>query len=462
MMTLPLNRHAVAKHPLFSSFKVDYLYALEYFLRKYGENNIQAREAFKVYEAKLSSKNPYSYCGDEKALEIVRSFLGTRLDFLTAHYRRYRACLLMDCLFMLAYSDPDKAQRILEDFCSLSVKRYHKLFYRLFDYLYAGNHSEPFKGISHIRHQIECWNAKKIFERKPLRKVLFTASMSAGKSTLINALIGKKITRTQSEACTGKIHYIYNKPYEDDFTAKWEDAFNMNVSEDQLMNYDGNNDTVRVWTYFRSFLSDKFSWCLIDTPGVNFSLNSEHMNITHKAIEQEAWDYLVYIINGEYPGTNDDKNHLEYIFRHVTDSKIIFVLNKLDRYSAKDDSIPDAVTKLRNDLEKIGFKNPIICPISAYTAMLAKKCIFKTEFNSDEADEFDFLRRKFLKAEYDLSNYSAELIYSTGLTETDKTRRFNIPKRFLERKNPLESDCYQLLINSGLFGFEKILGLMPN
>ena len=82
MMTLPLARHAVAKHPLFSSFKVDYLCALEYFLRKYGENNIQAREAFKVYEAKLSSKNPYSYCGDEKALEIVRLFLGTRFDVL--------------------------------------------------------------------------------------------------------------------------------------------------------------------------------------------------------------------------------------------------------------------------------------------------------------------------------------------------------------------------------------------
>ena len=76
-MTLPLARHAVAKHPLFSSFKVDYLYALEYFMRKYGEGDNQARAAFKVYEDKLPLKNPHSYCGDEKALEIVRSFLGT-------------------------------------------------------------------------------------------------------------------------------------------------------------------------------------------------------------------------------------------------------------------------------------------------------------------------------------------------------------------------------------------------
>ena len=451
MMTLPLNRHAVAKHPLFSSFKVDYLCALEYFLRKYGENNIQAREAFKVYEAKLSSKNPYSYCGDEKALEIVRSFLRTRFDVLTVHYRRYRACLLMDCLFMLAYSVPDKAQIILDDFCSLSVKRYHKLFYRLFDYLYAGKRSEPFKGIRYIKHQLECWDAEKIFERKPLRKVLFTASMSAGKSTLINALIGKKITQTQSEACTGKIHFIYNKPYEDGFTAKWEDSLNMNATEEQLMAYDGNSDKVRVWTYFRSFLSDNFRWCLIDTPGVNFSMNSEHLTLTHRAIEREAWDYLIYIVNGEYPGTNDDKKHLEYIFRHAPENKVIFVLNKLDRYNSRDDSIPEAVTKMRNDLEKIGFTKPIICPISAYTAMLAKKGIFKTEMNPDEADEFDFLRRKFMRTDYDLS------AYSMGLTEEDKAQRFSIPKRFMEKKNHLASDCYQLLVNSGLVSIEKIL-----
>ena len=180
------------------------------------------------------------------------------------------------------------------------------------------------------------------------------------------------------------------------------------------------------------------------------------MNITRRAIEHEAWDYLIYIVNGEYPGTNDDKKHLEYIFQHVPDSKIIFVLNKLDRYSTKDDSIPDAVMKLRNDLQQIGFKNPRIYPISAYTAMLAKKCIFRTELNSDEADEFDFLRRKFLRAEYDLS------AYSTGLTETDTMQRFTIPKRFLERKNPVIADCYQLLVNSGLLGLEKILGSNPD
>ncbi|MBR2209343.1 MAG: dynamin family protein [Synergistaceae bacterium] len=453
MITFMFEHHAVAKSFWFSSFRADYLCALEYFLRKFAADNPVAHESFKVYVDKLSSGGmSYSYCGDEKALDIIRSFLGTKLDLLTPYYRFYRVTLLIDCLLLSAFSDLDKARAILSDFCSLSPKRYHQLFHRLFDYLYAENHSEPIKGIWLAKNQIECWNAEKIFEQKPLRKILFTASMSAGKSMLINTIVGKKITRTQSTAATGRIHYIYNKPFEDGFTAKWEEngTLTMNASEEELMNENDNN-SVRVWTYFRSFLSDKFRWCLIDTPGVNFSRNSEHSEITRQAIEKESWDYLIYIVNSEQMGTTDDRQHIEYIANHAPENKVIFLLNKLDNYRIKDDSISEAVSKMHDELEKIGFKNPAICPISAYTAMLAKKYIFNSEFNPDEKDDFELLRRKFMKADYDLS------VYSKFLTDVDRTRRFDILKKISEKENPIATDCYKLLINSGLSGFEKIL-----
>ena len=41
------------------------------------------------------------------------------------------------------------------------------------------------------------------------------ATMSSGKSTLINALIGKPLARTSQEVCTGNLNYLYNKPFED-------------------------------------------------------------------------------------------------------------------------------------------------------------------------------------------------------------------------------------------------------
>ena len=49
------------------------------------------------------------------------------------------------------------------------------------------------------------------FRSKPLKKVLVVATMSAGKSTLINALIGNKINKVASTVCTNKIRLVYNK-----------------------------------------------------------------------------------------------------------------------------------------------------------------------------------------------------------------------------------------------------------
>ena len=86
-----------------------------------------------------------------------------------------------------------------------------------------------------IRRQLVCWAQNRAFSAKPLRTVLITAGMSSGKSTLINALIGKKISRTQNDACTAKIHYIYNKPYEDGFSGEWESVLDMNANEETLM-----------------------------------------------------------------------------------------------------------------------------------------------------------------------------------------------------------------------------------
>ena len=52
--------------------------------------------------------------------------------------------------------------------------------------------------------------------------LLVTATMSAGKSTLINALIGKKIVRTSQEVCTGNLCYIYNQSVENNKILLWE------------------------------------------------------------------------------------------------------------------------------------------------------------------------------------------------------------------------------------------------
>lgn len=71
------------------------------------------------------------------------------------------------------------------------------------------------------------------FLSQPERRIIITANTSAGKSTLINALIGKPLARTSQEVCTGNVCYFFNKAFEDNnegknVTTKTEMAYSDN------------------------------------------------------------------------------------------------------------------------------------------------------------------------------------------------------------------------------------------
>lgn len=134
---------------------------------------------------------------------------------------------------------------------------------------------------------------KNFFEKEPI-KIIVTANMSAGKSTLLNALIGKKINKTQNDACTAKVHYILNKPYEDGFCYKSDPLLNLDVDHETLIedNQSNKSQEVTVGTFFRFFGKAPRRIWLIDTPGVNSSMNADHKNITEKIITIADSDML--------------------------------------------------------------------------------------------------------------------------------------------------------------------------
>jgi hypothetical protein len=53
----------------------------------------------------------------------------------------------------------------------------------------------------------------------------------------------------------------------------------------------------------------------------------------------------------------------------------------------------------------IGYKNPIVCPVSAYTGFLVKQILYRDALDENYIDEYELLRNKFLKPEYDLSRF---------------------------------------------------------
>lgn len=237
------------------------------------------------------------------------------------------------------------------------------------------------------------------FAQKTPYKILVTATMSAGKSTFINALAGKKIASTKNLACTGRLHQIYSKPFEDGLIGKWDSELSFDSKNSIIVeNEEYSLGTSYESSYFTRKLGGKH-FVILDTPGVNAAEHSNHMECTNKVIESHDYNMIVFVINYENLGTNDERDHLKFILKNKPDGvPIIFAVNKIDSRKSDDTSLDNMIHDVHSYLEDTGFKSPEIFFISAKTAYLSR--LVKSQncnLTEDEEDEFDMLSRKFRK-----------------------------------------------------------------
>lgn len=413
-----------------------YCSILELYTLKYNENDETAKVSLLNYKKAFGCEN-----SDTVTEALIKSYskniVGNRFDFKRFKLFTYRYCLLCDLFMINCFNNKDKAQKILAEIKMIFKERYHPKIDRLFALLY--DEVGDAKEFDLVQHQVDCWQKNKRFLEKPEKKILITASMSAGKSTLINALIGKPINRTMNDTCTAKIHYIYEKAFEDHYTHEWDYEVNLNADKKILFEDDERNKEKFIWvaTHFNLSSDHKSRLCIIDTPGVNSAANKDHGELTKQTILNEQYNFIVYVVNAENIGTEDDLRHLMFVKENVPQNKIIFVLNKLDRFKKSEDAIADSIENLRKDLMAYGFENPFVCPVSSYAGYLAKNVMSGITLNDDESDEYILLDRKFRKQEYDLSHFYAEALINDAVI-----------------KNVVG---VELLIKSGLLGLEQTI-----
>lgn len=277
------------------------------------------------------------------------------------------------------------------------------------------------------------YRANKDFFSKDEKRIIVTANMSAGKSTLINALVGKPIARTSQEVCTGNVCYLFNKAYEDNNIHLSTQGLNLSATADDLHDYDWNGQ-ISIASYFTGIMSDIPRLCIIDTPGVDAALYKEHSRRAHDALLHDNYDAILYVVSPTHLGTDAEKKHLQWAAQNLKKEKIIFVLNKLDDYHDFSDSVEKSVYDFKDDLLKIGFENPIICPISAYFSYLLKLRMTGQALSEDEADEYALYSKKFKRSSYDLSRYYEDV-----------------------QCLPTDSEEVALSKRVGLYGLEKII-----
>lgn len=208
------------------------------------------------------------------------------------------------------------------------------------------------------------------------------ATMSSGKSTLINALLGKKLMPSKNEACTATITEILDNDNEH-FSAVIYNEDNEVIQEIDDLTYDimGDlNDDDEVYKISATgdipFLDARSTaLMLVDTPGPNNSQNQAHKNTTYRAINSDDNNLILYVLNGTQLSTNDDANLLSYVAEKIRKGgkqvrdRFIFVINKMDGFNPEEENIESAILAAKRYLAKYGIEDPQIFPCSAYTAL---------------------------------------------------------------------------------------------
>lgn len=257
-------------------------------------------------------------------------------------------------------------------------------------------------------------------------EVCVVATMSAGKSTLINAMLRDKLPSKQ-EACTAVITRIKdeNRP---DFRAEVLDKAGRTtevfdpVTYDDMDQANADPSAATVKLYGRiPFLDDEredsafggyglenksdSSLVLVDTPGPNNARNDEHTQAQQEFLSESSKSLILFLMEGAFGKTDDD-----VLLRRIAKSmsaggkqakdRFIFVINKVDSRQKEDGSPEDTLNKVREYLAQYGIENPNLFPVAALPALNIRRMLRNPDvLDEDELDEVETVIRRLNRNE---------------------------------------------------------------
>ncbi|GEK31847.1 hypothetical protein KZO01_21560 [Kurthia zopfii] len=232
-----------------------------------------------------------------------------------------------------------------------------------------------------------------LLNEKNVNEYLVIGTMSSGKSTFLNSLIGFELFPSKNEACTAKIISYYANPARDEFLFKFKNhnkpTIQKKLDSKQIEEWNGNSEMNEVFIEGPIRSSKKKSFGVIDTPGPNNSMDKSHRKMMEKALNNSKYKKVFYILNATQLGTEDDRNLLSFVKENCSKSKIIFVVNKSDEIDdTEEENLNIVSTNVKKYLEKNGFKKPEIYFVSALSALLAIKSINKYDLTRKEIRDY--------------------------------------------------------------------------
>ena len=303
---------------------------------------------------------------------------------------------------------------------------------------------------------------KKAFQDAKSQKfyVNVVATMSSGKSTLINALLGKEIMPVANQAKTAVVVRIENDDNATNFTAEVLDKNGKCVEKRNSVNiqdinrYNDNKDISEILLKGKiPFIrNSKIKLVLVDTPGVNNSNDETHRERTWNMLVNSEHSIVLYVMNLRQLETTDDDSFLKEICKEMnkkgrqSKDRFIFVVNQCDALKINNDgSVSKVLSKVRDYLKKHGIEDANIFPVSAAAASELRKGILP-EDSEDELGPFAKKVQKYPQ-EFNFNSF-------TDFSHLPKSAQNNIAT-ILNNADEIK----KLEVFSGIYAIEQAISL---
>lgn len=290
-------------------------------------------------------------------------------------------------------------------------------------------------------------------------EVCVVATMSSGKSTLINSLLRTKLMPSKQEACTAIITKI-----KDNDAPVWqaevygkdnrliETHEELTYSTMERLNDDKRVSTIKVIGNIPFVTSEDTSLILIDTPGPNNSRDPEHNKVQSEFLNKSSKSLILYIMEGTF-GSDDDNKLLERVAESMSvggkqsKDRFIFVVNKMDDRKKEDGDTEQTLTRIRNYLKKHGIVNPSLFPAAALPALNIRMIESGIEVDEDTIDETEVKVKKLNRNEN---------LHFEGHASLPKSIKNEINRQLKEAEES-EDVTGQALIHTGIVSIEAAI-----
>jgi small GTP-binding protein len=182
---------------------------------------------------------------------------------------------------------------------------------------------------------------KAILQLDELFLIVIAGEFNAGKSALINALLGQKVLAEGATPTTSRVTLV-----------KWGEQ-----AAEQVV-----DENFAVYTYPLPLLKELN---IVDTPGTN-AIIRHHERLTDEFVPRS--DLVLFVTSADHPLTESERQFLERIL--TWGKKVVFVLNKVDIFE-NDSALQEVRDFILKHTAAILGDQPDLVPVSAKLAQRA-------------------------------------------------------------------------------------------